>query len=208
MLLNDSPTPAEDATWVLPVQIGAPAASRAGQGGAVAYRELPDRWSEGLGELMGHLVGDGWMTDAQTGWVYGGDDIDDGLLDSHEGLLRELIRRICRQEMKNGTVQLRAGSEVVRMFFRRLGVSTGRAHEKRVPESVFTAPTEVQAAFLRGLFGADGCVSRKSGGKGYHYVGLGSRSELLLKDVQRLLSAFGVPRSTCRSTTARATSPR
>ena len=66
--------------------------------------------------------------------------------------------------MENGTVQLRAGSEAVREFFRGVGVTTARAHEKRVPEAVFAAPTEVQAAFLRGLFGADGCVSRKSGG--------------------------------------------
>ncbi|HMJ02814.1 MAG TPA: LAGLIDADG family homing endonuclease, partial [Conexibacter sp.] len=47
--------------------------------------------------------------------------------------------------------------------------------------------------FLRGLFGADGCVARvESAGKASRYAGLGSRSEALLKDVQRLLSAFGV----------------
>jgi ribonucleoside-diphosphate reductase alpha chain len=80
----------------------------------------------------------------------------------------------------------------VRTFFRWLGASTGRAHEKRVPGSVFGAPTEVQAAFLRGLFGADGCVARAESGKASRYVGLGSRSEALLKDVQRLLNAFGV----------------
>ena len=51
----------------------------------------------------------------------------------------------------------------------------------------------MQAAFLRGLFGADGCVSRvEGGGKANRYVGLGSRSNRLLKDVQRLLSACGI----------------
>src|SRR5947208_3404106 len=129
ILLNDSPTPAEDAAWTLPIRVEAQAVSR--RGGPATYQELPGRWSEGLGELMGHLVGDGWITDAQTGWVYGGDDIDDGLLDSHEGMLTELIGGISRQEMSNGTIQLRAGSETVRTFFRWLGVSTGRAHEKR-----------------------------------------------------------------------------
>ena len=127
VLLNDSATPAEDASWALPVKIEALAKSFS-RGGTVAYQELPDRWSEGLGELMGHLVGDGWITGAQTGCVYGGADIEDGLLDSHEGLLTELIGGISRQEMSNGTVQLRAGSETVRTFFRWLGVSTGRAH--------------------------------------------------------------------------------
>jgi ribonucleoside-diphosphate reductase alpha chain len=188
VLLNDSPTPADDASWTLPIKVEALARSFT-PGSAVVEQELPERWSEGLGELAGHLVGDGWITDVQTGWVYGGDDIDDGLCGSHEGMLREFIGGISRQEMDNGTVQLRAGSEAVRMFFHRLGVSSGRAHDKRVPESIFSAPTEVQAAFLRGLFGADGCVYN---GKTSRYVGLGSTSELLLKDVQRLLNACGV----------------
>jgi ribonucleoside-diphosphate reductase alpha chain len=191
VLLSDSPTPACDASWELPAKVEALAVSRS-RGGAVVERELPERWSEGLGELLGHLVGDGWLTDAQTGWVYGSDDIADGLASSHEGLLGELIGGVSRQEMENGTVQLRAGSEAVRMFFHRLGVTAVRAHEKRVPTSVFSAPTEVQAAFLRGLFGADGCVSRTEDGKASRYVGLGSTSETLLKDVHRLLNAFGI----------------
>ena len=192
ILLNDSATTATDASWALPVKVEALAKSFS-RGGIVTHQELPDRWSEGLGELTGHLVGDGWMTEVQTGWCYGGDDIDDGLADSHEGILEELIGGVSRQEMENGTVQLRAGSETVREFFRQLGIGTVRAHEKRAPDMIFAAPVEVQAAFLRGLYGADGCVSRvESGGKANRYVGLGSRSEALLKDVQRMLSAFGV----------------
>ncbi len=191
VLLNDSPTPSEDAEWALPIKVTALAKS-ASRGGTVAYQELPETWSEGLGELTGHLIGDGWLTDVQTGWVYGGDDIEDGVADSHEGLLRELVGGVSRQEMDNGTLQLRAGSAAVREFFQGLGVTAARAHEKRVPPAIFTAPAEVQAAFLRGLFGADGCVSRVEAGKANRYVGLGSRSEALLKDAQRLLNAFGV----------------
>ncbi len=192
VMLNDCPTPASEAAWELPVAVGSAAKSFA-RGGSVVHQELPQRWSEGLAELTGHLVGDGWMTDVQTGWVYGGDDIADGLLDSHEGMLTELIGGISRQEVENGTVQLRAGSEAVRDFFRALGVTTARAPGKRVPSAVLAAPAEIQAAFLRGLFGADGCVSRvESGGKANRYVGLGSRSEALLKDVTAMLNAFGV----------------
>jgi ribonucleoside-diphosphate reductase alpha chain len=192
VLLNDSPTPAEDATWELPVKVHAKARSFA-RGGTVVDQDLPDRWSEGLAELTGHLIGDGWLTDAQTGWVYGGDDLEDGLADAHEGMLRELIGGISRMEMQNGTTQLRAGSEAVRDFFRGIGVTQARAEAKRVPVAVFTAPVDVQAAFLRGLFGADGCLARtEGGGKATRYAGLGSRSEALLKDVQRLLSTWGI----------------
>ncbi|MBA2461001.1 MAG: ribonucleoside-diphosphate reductase, partial [Actinobacteria bacterium] len=188
VLLNDSPTPAEEASWELPVKVETLARSF-NRGGSVIERELPSRWSEGLGELLGHLVGDGWLTDVQTGWVYGGDDIDDGLAGSHEGILRELIGAVSRQEMDNGTVQLRAGSEAVRDFFRGLGITSARAHDKRLPSSVFTAPPDVQGAFLRGLFGADGCVYN---GDTTRYVALGSVSKSLLKDVQRLLNTFGI----------------
>jgi ribonucleotide reductase alpha subunit len=191
VLLNDSATPATDASWSLPVKVTAPVKAFS-RGGTATYQELPERWSEGLGELTGHLIGDGWLTDVQTGWVYGGDDLADGLADAHEGLLRELIGGVSRQTMDNGTVQLRAGSAAVREFFRGLGVTTARAHGKRVPSAITTAPVEVQAAFLRGLFGADGCVSRVEGGKANRYVGLGSRSDALLRDVQRMLNAFGV----------------
>ncbi|MCY7302873.1 MAG: ribonucleoside-diphosphate reductase, partial [Thermoleophilia bacterium] len=189
--LNDTPTPAEDASWALPVKVEAVARSFA-RGGSVVEQELPDRWTVGLGELTGHLVGDGWLTDVQTGWIYGDDDVEDGTAASHEELLRELIGGISVQEMPNGTRQLRAGSDAVRQLFRSLGVSSAKAAGKRVPASVFTAPPTVQAAFLRGLFGADGCVARTEGGKSSRYVGLGSRSDALLRDVQRLLSVFGI----------------
>jgi ribonucleoside-diphosphate reductase alpha chain len=203
VMLNDSPTPATDATWELPVKVEA-AAKSFSRGGSVAYQELPDKWSEGLAELTGHLVGDGWMTDVQTGWCYGGDDLDDGLADSHEGILEELIGGVSRQRMENGTVQLRAGSTAVREFFRQLGVGAARAHEKRAPDAIFTAPVDAQAAFLRGLFGADGCVARiESGGKASRYVGLGSRSAALLKDVQGLLAAFGIRGRTYRVSESR-----
>ncbi len=192
VLLNDSATQAQDADWALPVKVQALAKSFS-RGGSVTHKRLPDHWSEGLAELTGHLVGDGWMTDVQTGWVYGADDLEDGLDQAHQGLLEELIGGISRQEMDNGTVQLRAGSAVVRELFQGLGMTSARAHEKRVPAAVFSAPSEVQAAFLRGLFGADGCVSRvEVGAKANRYVGLGSRSAALLRDVQRMLAGWGI----------------
>jgi ribonucleoside-diphosphate reductase alpha chain len=192
VMLNDTATPAERASWALPVRVAEHAKSFS-RGGSVIHQELPTRWSAVLGELTGHLVGDGCLTDAQTQWVYGGDDIADGLTDWHEHKLIELIGGVSRQEMDNGTVQLRVGSVAVRKLFRSLGVSSARAHEKRVPETIFAAPREIQAAFLKGLFGADGCVARvEAGGKANRYVGLGSRSNVLLRDVQRLLSTFGV----------------
>ncbi len=192
VLLNDSPTPAEEASWRLPVKVERLAVSRKRNGTATVYRELPDRWSEGLAELTGHLIGDGSLTEDTTAWVYGQEDIGDGLLASHEGLLTELVGGVTRIQMDNDTDQLRVGSEAVRELFRGIGVTSDRSPSKHVPAAVFTAPVDVQAAFLRGLYGADGCISRVEDRKANRYVGLGSHSERLLKDVQRLLSAFGI----------------
>ena len=202
VLFTDAATPALAASWALPVAVTAPA--RSGQrGGSIIERELPRTWSEGLGELMGHLTGDGAMTDSSTVWVYGGDDIADGIDASHRGLLEQLVGHASRQEMDNGTVQLRVGSSAVRELLRGLGVTTARAHDKRVPEAILCAPVPVQAAYLRGLFGADGCLARiESGGKATRYVGLGSRSESLLRDTMRLLHTFGIQSTIYRTTDA------
>jgi ribonucleoside-diphosphate reductase alpha chain len=190
--LNDSATPASAASWELPVQVAEPAVSFA-RGGTKVHTELPRRWSAGLAELMGHLVGDGCVTDEATTWVYGGDDIADGMDTRHRDLLTELVGGASRQEMDNGTVQLRVGSRAVRALLRGLGVSGERALSKRLPAAIVSAPTEVQAAFLSGLFGADGCVARvEAGGKATRYVGLGSASRALLVDVQRVLNTFGI----------------
>jgi ribonucleoside-diphosphate reductase alpha chain len=192
VMLNDSATHATGATWKLPVTVEAIAKSWA-RGGTITHRRLPRRWSEGLAELTGHLVGDGCLTAHNLNWVYGGDDIADGLDERHARWLTDLAGGVSQQAMANGTVQLRVGSGAVRELFRGIGVSTARAQEKRIPEAIFTAPKAIQAAFLRGLYGADGCVSRvEVGGKATRYAGLGSRSHRLLGDVQILLSSFGI----------------
>ena len=48
--LNDAPTPAEDASWALPVRVDVLAKSFS-RGGTYTYQLLPGVWSEGLGEL-------------------------------------------------------------------------------------------------------------------------------------------------------------
>ena len=70
VLRNDRATMA-DATWELPVKVEA--LCRVGRprrhcDAPGASRSLSER----LAELTGHLLGDGWLTDVQTGWVYGG----------------------------------------------------------------------------------------------------------------------------------------
>jgi ribonucleoside-diphosphate reductase alpha chain len=191
VLLNDSATPATHASWLLPVRVEEPAIA-VSLGGVRTSTPLPERWSEGLGELTGHLVGGGCMTADETVWGYGGDGVADGLARSHAGLLEELVGAVTQSTQGDGTLELHVGTSALRTLLRGIGVSSSGAEDTRVPEGVFTAPPEVQAAFLRGLFGADGRVSAGENGRASRHVGLGSRSRGLLEDVQRLLSGFGI----------------
>src|SRR5207245_436279 len=89
----------------------------------------------------------------------------------------------------NGTMQLRQSRRVIARFLEALGVSDAKAGEKIVPWTIEQAPSDSMAAFLRGLFDADGCVYD---GQKSRYIGLGSSSRRLLQGVQRLLSTFGI----------------
>ena len=64
---------------------------------------------------------------------------------------------------------------------------TGR--RKRVPEAIWSHTDESVEAFLRGLFHADGSVSRSGGAP---YVRLATVSERLARDVQLLLLRLGI----------------
>jgi replicative DNA helicase len=72
-------------------------------------------------------------------------------------------------------------------------------HRKRVPEAIWSRPDESVEAFLRGLFHADGSVSRSSGAPN---VRLATISERLARDVQLLLLRLGVRASVHEHSTA------
>jgi ribonucleoside-diphosphate reductase alpha chain len=163
-----------------------------------AVTRLPEKWDEGFAHLLGWLTGDGSVRrgsarggDTSTAtWVYSAED-QGVFLARHQELLSEVMGFSPKpSEQPNGTVQLRCSRTAFVDFLVGLGVTTGRAVRKRLPEAVCEAPVEIQASFLRGLFDADGCAADTANGT--RYVGLGSVSVELLRDVQRLLSTFGI----------------
>jgi ribonucleoside-diphosphate reductase alpha chain len=156
--------------------------------------ELPKRWTPEFAHFLGWMVGDGFVSEQLevAGTVYGSAEDQEFVLPAHRSLVIEMNAgfesRISMQA--NGTQQLRMGRKAFARYLSALGVSTGRAAKKVVPWTMFQAPPDIAAGFLRGLFDADGCV-RDGGDKG-RYVGLGSRSEELVRGVQRLLTTFGI----------------
>ncbi len=151
---------------------------------------FPDMWSEEFAHYLGWLVGDGSTSGTTVASIYGSQEDRDEILPRHAELLDwvNCERPIKLSEQANGTAQLRLARRAFKQFIEALGVKSVKGPEKTVPWSIEQAPAEMVAAFLRGLYDADGCVVDSS----QRYVGLGSSSPDLLKGVQTLLSTFGI----------------
>ena len=177
------------ASWSMPVSTDASSyVRRSSRRYAV---NLPEKWTEDFAHYLGWLVGDGSVTDKMATTIYGSSEEQQTTMIIHQQLLTSLNGGFVPKPavMSNGTHQLRITRRSIIGFIEALGVSKRRAPEKRVPWSIFEAPKPIVAAFLRGLYDADGCVRY---GDTTRYVGLASSSRLLLGDVQQLLDAFGV----------------
>ncbi len=193
----DLATPASMATHKLPVPTDDAFYRRKGDHAHPIV--LPDAWTEPLAHYLGWLVGDGCMTTSNVATIYGAADEQEEILPAHQALLASINggRVPVPSVQANGTRQLRIGRRAVKAFFEALGVAPVKAPFKSIPWSILEAPPEMQAAFLRGLFDADGCAvlnQRKSS-----YVGIGSASIELLRGTQQLLVALGVASSIYRT---------
>jgi ribonucleotide reductase alpha subunit len=152
---------------------------------------LPEKWTDDFAHYLGWLVGDGCIAGDVVTTVYGNGDDQEHILPRHLRLLAWMNgdRPPKPSVQANGTTQLRQSRRAIARFLESLGISHAKAGEKSVPWSIEQAPPDAVAAFLRGLFDADGCVYD---GRTNRYVGLGSSSRALLGGVQRLLSTFGI----------------
>ncbi len=185
-------TPAPLADYRLPVSTDWKAYIT--KGDKVSFGELsfPEKWSEDFAHYLGWLVGDGCISsNGSVVTVYGSGADQAEALPRHAALLTAINggRPPKPSVQENGTVQLRMTRRPLTKFLTALGIKPGRAAEKEVPRAVFEAPDEIVAAFLRGLFDADGCVHE---GRNSRYVGLGSKSRELVRGVQLLLTRFGI----------------
>jgi ribonucleoside-diphosphate reductase alpha chain len=159
--------------------------------------------------LAGWLQGDGFVgqyagtnksltieamtvTDAERDWVTKAIDV----------VFPEVLRHVRLGRTQRQDLDCRR----IRLYGRQLEgfVSTwnlrARGVDQRVPEQLFCAPLPVVAAYLRSLFQAEGYVSHR---KRSTLVGLAMINERLVRDVQALLSRFGIFARVCRKTDKR-----
>jgi ribonucleoside-diphosphate reductase alpha chain len=159
------------------------------------YRfNFPSEWSYELGLVLGWLVGRGWLRsdnrNYRVGFAFGRDDR--GIMARIHGILSSWYGREIKPILRQGgSYHLSYHSKFLVDFFQKLGVHPVKAAEKRVPESIFTAPREAVIGFLQGLFTANGTVNHQEDMSAY--IRLRSKSRALLQDVQLLLLNLGIP---------------
>ena len=176
-----------------PVTYGMRSESRLRAKMARSEAEPPTEWTEKLGEVVGYVLGDGYVRRGKTADIVG-----IAVSAEDEELAAELQTRFARwfgatgnTTHRQGHIQLQyAGSAATLLMA--LGVTPARAHEKRVPESIWTAPRDAVTGFLRGLFSADGSVQAGPAEKGTCSVRLATSSKGLAQDVQQLLLNLGI----------------
>lgn len=156
------------------------------------------RMTEGQALLLGWLLGDGHLGGSAALTVATRDEAEEAAaLARAEFGLNPMIKperadtSALRVVMTTGRM-CGAGKNPLTTWLRELGVWGKTGSGKEVPARVFSQPDVVVAAFLRGLFHADGSISGRGPGKTTKSVRLTTISEELAKGVQHLLLRLGI----------------
>lgn len=150
---------------------------------------LPLEWSKELGQIIGWLVGDGWLRDKdenrRVGFVFGEEDKE--LMNYFKRILNKYYNYDIKEiKRENNVFHLSYHGKGFVEFFKELGVKAVSSKDKVVPESIFTSTEEGVVGFLQALFTADGTIGTDK------EIRLTSSSKKLLKNVQLLLLNMGM----------------
>lgn len=175
---------------------------------------IPTIWSQKLGELLGYMAGDGWISESEKrktisfscapeDWgelYYLADFVKDIAGSDGHSLLFEDFREFVGysyEENPKTTRYFKLGSIPVADWLRSLGFLKTNSHNVSVPELLWQAPKEAIKGFLRGVFTADGSVPLDKRDPDIAWVFLASVCNNFLFEVQRLLLQFGIRSSIC-----------
>ncbi len=144
---------------------------------------LLDELDEDFAYMMGALTGDGCLT-FKNRVIF--TSADEALHEKFSAFAARFELSVFANGGDRPYDRIIASAALYRLL-EHLGMSTGRAHTKRIPWSILEAPRELVVAFLRGLFDTDGTVDKRSG-----YPSLCSASSQLVHEVQLCLLNLGM----------------
>jgi len=164
-----------------------------GENGKIYEYNFPEEWSEELGQVIGWLIGDGWLRSGdenrRVGFTFS--KKDEEIMKKLKPVINNWYGKDIQEvERENGVNHLSYHSKHFVDYFKKLGVKAAKTEEKEVPETLYTAPKEAVKGFLQALFTADGSFqgNLEKGGQ----VRLSQSNLSLLKEVQKLLLNFGI----------------
>jgi intein/homing endonuclease len=154
------------------------------QGEGVDFRI--DEIGEDLWEFIGWQVGDGWLSkDLKTllMFYHGTKDVD--VFVEHGKILAKYGVSYKEKDQKENMRTWQICHKAFAEFLVEIGIGAGR--DKKIPWIVYTQSPEKRAAFLRGLFSADGYVTSN-----WYSVAITSIYPALLDGIQQLLNTLGL----------------
>lgn len=154
---------------------------------------IPKEWDLDVAYLLGYCVGDATYNHEKiTVYFHEGDA--DHLSRCVNRVTRKYIGREFPLQKSEGekSFKINITSAVFRRFLRELGLENATASTKVIPKTILMdAPEEVVAAFVRGLFDADGTIWYSGGGK-RKALSVASVSEKLIRQLQLVLLQWGI----------------
>jgi stage V sporulation protein R len=145
---------------------------------------LPLTINQALGEFLGLLVGDGHVSEVKR--VIGLTSGDLSQAQRFLDLAKQLFGLDGALSKDGGRYRANLYSQELEAFLLSLGIHSGPAASKKaIPYCILQSPEPVVAAFLRGLFDADGYAGEQG-------VILSSSSEQMGRSVQEVLLNFGI----------------
>jgi ribonucleoside-diphosphate reductase alpha chain len=151
-----------------------------------------------LGELIGWLIGDGYLSHSASkskmaGIIVGKNDFE--YIPHIQSLIKEFLGKEVGEFKRDefNTIQL-LSCRIWTWAVREMGIIPHKSGDKEVPECIFVSLPDRQAGFLRGLFSADGQVFNKviASGAQKRSIRLTSKSKVLIDGVQLLLAQLGI----------------
>ncbi len=133
--------------------------------------------------MLGVLTGDGCLTFRNRIIL---SSADAAIVAAFQAMAARFSLHVFRNGGERPYDYIIASAQLYRLLAH-LGMSSGKAATKRIPQAILSAPEVIVAAYLRGLFDADGTIERRDG-----LVSLSSVSERLIKQTQIVLLNFGI----------------
>jgi|CXWL01.1.fsa_nt_gi ribonucleoside-diphosphate reductase alpha chain len=160
---------------------------------------LPTAWSREVGEFLGWISGDGWVSSHKpkgreipnhtVGLMFGSEE-KKFLAPKFKALIKEWTGLTGAGVERNGTLSLYYKSSLYYLL-RSFGACADDGLRKEVPESLWSAPREAVVGYLSALFTADGTVNIAKT-KQRCSIRLANSSKKLLQQVQLLLLNEGI----------------